>query len=149
MLRLKEAAPVSRDLNIGQIDTAELLLHRVYAFGAAEGHASGESVGQDAAGWERAEMALLQAEIDTQRQIIKLLRNELSDRKKERDASLGAVGLPGCVDQFRLTSRPPRAPDRLRHLSTNVEYISGSIDSNNCRRDRTSPIIRGAPASLH
>ncbi|MGY3117248.1 hypothetical protein ACVWXQ_001183 [Bradyrhizobium sp. S3.14.4] len=86
MLRLKEAAPVSRDLNIGQIDTAELLLHRVYAFGAAEGHASGESVGQDAAGWERAEMALLQAEIDTQRQIIKLLRNELSDRKKERDA---------------------------------------------------------------
>jgi len=72
MLRLKKAAPVSRNLNIGQIDTAELLLHRVYAFGAAEGHASGESVGQDAAGWERAEMALLQAEIDTQRQIIKL-----------------------------------------------------------------------------
>ena len=86
MLRLKEAAPVSRDLNIGQIDTAELLLHRVYAFGAADGHASGESVGQDAAGWERAEMALLQAQIDTQRQIIKLLRNELSDVRKERDA---------------------------------------------------------------
>ncbi|MET3996823.1 hypothetical protein ACT4MK_00005 (plasmid) [Bradyrhizobium barranii] len=86
MLRLKKAAPVSRDLNIGQIDTAELLLHRVYAFGAAEGHASGESVGQDAAGWERAEMALLQAQIDTQRQIIKLLRNELSDVRKERDA---------------------------------------------------------------
>ena len=86
MLRLKKAAPVSRDLNIGQIDTAELLLHRVYAFGAAEGHAPCESVGQDAAGWERAEMALLQAEIDTQRQIIKLLRNELSDVRKERDA---------------------------------------------------------------
>jgi len=85
MLRLKEAAPVSRDLNIGQIDTAELLLHRVYAFGAAEG-SPGDSVGQDDAGWERAEMALLQAEIDTQRQIIKLLRNELSDVRKERDA---------------------------------------------------------------
>ena len=84
MLRLKEAAPVSRDLNIGQIDTAELLLHRVYAFGAAEG-SPGDSVGQDDAGWERAEMALLQAEIDTQRQIIKLLRNELSDVKKDRD----------------------------------------------------------------
>jgi hypothetical protein len=53
MLRLKKAAPVSRNLNIGQIDTAELLLHRVYAFGAAEG-SPGESVGQDAAGWERA-----------------------------------------------------------------------------------------------
>ena len=86
MLRLKKAAPVSRNLNIGQIDTAELLLHRVYAFGAAEGHASGESVGQDAAGWERAEMALLQAQIDTQRQIIELLRNELSDVTKDRDA---------------------------------------------------------------
>ncbi|WP_426611267.1 hypothetical protein [Bradyrhizobium sp. McL0616] len=86
MLRLKEATPVSRDLNIGQIDTAELLLHRVYAFGAPEGHARGMSVGQDAAGWERAEMAVLQAEIDTQRQIIKLLRNEVSDLKKERDA---------------------------------------------------------------
>ncbi|AHY49338.1 hypothetical protein JQ582_37325 [Bradyrhizobium japonicum] len=86
MLRLKEAAPVSRELNIGQIDTAELLLHHVYAFGAAEGNAPGESVAQDPAGWERAEMALLQAEIDTQRQILKLLRNELSDMKKERDA---------------------------------------------------------------
>ena len=86
MLSLKEAAPVSGELNIGQIDTAELLLHRVYAFGAAEGPAADLSVGQDAAGWERAEMALLQAQIDTQRQIIKLLRNELSDVKKDRDA---------------------------------------------------------------
>ncbi|UPT99349.1 hypothetical protein J4G48_0015400 [Bradyrhizobium barranii subsp. apii] len=86
MLRLKEAAPVCRELNIGPIDTAELLLHRVDAFGAAGGHAPGTSVVEDAAGWERAEMALLQAEIDTQRQIIKLLRNELSDVKKERDA---------------------------------------------------------------
>lgn len=85
MLSLKEAAPVSGELNIGQIDTAELLLHRVYAFGAAEGHA-GVSVGQDAAGSERAEMALLQAQIDNQLQIIKLLHNELSDVKKDRDA---------------------------------------------------------------
>ena len=86
MLSLKGAAPVSGELNIGQFDTAELLLHRVYAFGTAEAHAPGVSVGQDAAGWERAEMALLQAQIDTQRQIIKLLRNELSDVKKDRDA---------------------------------------------------------------
>ena len=86
MLSLKEAAWISGESKIGQIDTAELLLHRVYAFGAAEGHASGESVGQDAAGWERAEMALLQAQIDTQRQTIELLRNELSDVKKDRDA---------------------------------------------------------------
>jgi hypothetical protein len=86
MLSLKEAAPVSGELNIGQFDTAELLLHRVYAFGTAKAHAPGVSVGQDAAGWERAEMALLQAQIDTQRQIIKLLRNELSDVKKDRDA---------------------------------------------------------------
>ncbi len=64
MLRLKEAAPVSRDLNIGQIDTAELLLHRVYAFGAAE-EAPATQWGKTMRGWERAEMALLQAEIDT------------------------------------------------------------------------------------
>ncbi|KGT76242.1 hypothetical protein MA20_25875 [Bradyrhizobium japonicum] len=59
MLSLREAAPVSGELNIVQIDTAELQLHRVYAFGAAEGRALDLSVGQDAAGWERAEMALL------------------------------------------------------------------------------------------
>src|SRR5215470_11065282 len=84
MLSLKEAAPVSGELNIGQIDTAELLLHRVYAFTTAKGHCG--SVGQDAAGWERAELALLQAQIDTQRQIIELLHNELSGVKKDRDA---------------------------------------------------------------
>ena len=84
MLSLKEAAPVSGELNIGQIDTAELLLHRVYAFRTAKGHCG--SVGQDAAGWERAELALLQAQIDTQRQIIELLHNELSGVKKDRDA---------------------------------------------------------------
>jgi hypothetical protein len=86
MLSLKEAAPVSGELNIGPIDTAELLLHRVYAFGTATGHFPGGSVGQDAAGWERAKLALLQAQIDTQRQIIELLRNELSGVKKDRDA---------------------------------------------------------------
>jgi hypothetical protein len=86
MLSLKETAPVSGELNVSQIDTAELLLHRVCAFGTAEGHAPGVSVGKDAAGWERAKLALLQAQIDTQRQIIELLRNELSDMKKDPDA---------------------------------------------------------------
>jgi len=105
MLRLKETAPVSCELNIGHIDTAELLLHRVYAFGAAAGHAPGVSVGQDAAGWERAEMALLRAEIDTQRQIIKLLRNELSDVRTERDAWRG------------------RADRRFRSVSTDLTAI--------------------------
>lgn len=86
MFSLKEAAPVSGKLNGGQFDTAELLLQRVYAIGTAEAHAFGVSVGQDAAGWERAEIAVLRAQIDTQRQIIKLLRNELLDVKKQRDA---------------------------------------------------------------
>ena len=86
MLSLKEAAPVSGELNIGQIDTAELLLHRVYAFRTAKEHYPTGSVGQDDAGWERAQLALLQAQIDTQRQIIELLRNELSGVKKDRDA---------------------------------------------------------------
>ncbi|WP_368508582.1 hypothetical protein [Bradyrhizobium lupini] len=86
MLSLKEAARLSGELKIGQIDTAELLRHRVYAFGTVEGHAAGVSVGQGAADWEGAKMALLEAQIDTQRQIIELLRNELSDVKKDRDA---------------------------------------------------------------
>jgi hypothetical protein len=86
MLSLKEAARVSGESKIGQIDTAELLLHRVYAFGTGQGHAPGVSVKQDATGLERAEMAVLQAQIDTLRQIIKLLSSELSDVKKDRDA---------------------------------------------------------------
>jgi len=86
MLSLKEAARISGESKIGQIDTAELLRHRVYGLGTGDAYAPGAKVEQDAAGWERAEMALLQAQIDTQRQIIKLLRNELSDVRKERDA---------------------------------------------------------------
>lgn len=108
MFSLKEAAPVSGELNIGQIDTAELLLHRVYAFGAAEGHVPGVSVGQDAAGWERAEMALLQAQIDSQLQIIKLLRNELSDVKKDRDAWRGRADrlCQSVSTDFTVSPRP-------------------------------------------
>ena len=85
MLSFKKAARAG-ELNIGQIDTAELLRQRAYALGTGDGYAPGVSVKQDAAGWERAEMALLQAQIDTQRQTIELLRNELSDVKKDRDA---------------------------------------------------------------
>ncbi|MET4719444.1 hypothetical protein ABIF63_003550 [Bradyrhizobium japonicum] len=85
-------------------------------------------------------MALLQAEIDTQRQIIKVLRNELPDMKKDR--TLGAAGLTGFVDQLRLTSQPPRAPDRLRHLSSNVEYISGGIDSIIGTEDASRPFAK-------
>ena len=86
MLSLKEAARISGESKIGQIDTAELLRHRVYGLGTGDGYAPGVKVEQDAAGWDRAEMALLQAQIDTQRQTIELLRNELSDVKKNRDA---------------------------------------------------------------
>jgi thioesterase domain-containing protein len=86
MLSLKEAARISGESKIGQIDTAELLRHRVYGLGTGDAYAPGAKVEQDAAGWERAEMALLQAQIDTQRQTIELLRNELSDVKKDRDA---------------------------------------------------------------
>ena len=85
MLSFKKAARAG-ELNIGQIDTAELLRQRAYALGTGDGYAPGVSVKQDAAGSERAEMALLQAQIDTQRQTIELLRNELSDVKKNRDA---------------------------------------------------------------
>src|SRR4051812_43082002 len=73
-------------MKIGQIDTAELLRHRVCAFGTGAGHAPGVSVKRDATGLDRAEMAVLQAQIDTLRQIIKLLSNELWDVKKDRDA---------------------------------------------------------------
>jgi hypothetical protein len=82
---LKEAARVSGESKIGQIDAAELLRHRVYAFGAGR-HARGVKGEQGASGRERAEMALLQAQVDAQRQTIELLRNEVSDVKKDRDA---------------------------------------------------------------
>ena len=86
MLSLKEAARISGESKIGQIDTAELLRHRVYGLGTGDGYAPGVKVEQDAAGWDRAEMALLQAQIDTQHQTVELLRNELSDVMKDRDA---------------------------------------------------------------
>jgi hypothetical protein len=125
MLSFKKAARAG-ELNIGQIDTAELLRQRAYALGTGDGYAPGVSVKQDAAGSERAEMALLQAQIDTQRQTIELLRNELSDVKK--NGTPGAVALTSCASGFLLTSQTARAQDRLRHLSSNVECISRSIE---------------------
>jgi hypothetical protein len=89
MLNLKEAAGVSK---IGQMNTAQLLRHRVYAFGKGAGHAPGVLVKQDAMDLERAEMAVLQAQIATLGQIIKLLGNELSDVKKDRDAWRSQAG---------------------------------------------------------
>ncbi|MET4846968.1 hypothetical protein [Bradyrhizobium japonicum] len=92
-------------------------------------------------------MALLQAEIDTQRQIIKLLRNELPDMKKDR--TLGAAGLTGFVDQLRLTSQPPRGPDRLRHLSSNSNTFPAALTQSSGRRMRRGPLLSGRAPRLY
>ena len=100
MLNLSEAAKVAgqskstiwRAVNSGrlsaarsytgdyQIDPAEL--HRVFSLGT-EGRATTVSVKEDAAGLDRAETALMQAQIDRLFQVGELIRNELDN---DRDA---------------------------------------------------------------
>lgn len=67
-----------------QIDPAEL--HRVFPLGTGQGRATTVPLTRDATALERAETALLQAQIDNLRQIGELLRNELDDVRKDRDA---------------------------------------------------------------
>lgn len=67
-----------------QIDPAEL--HRVFPLGTGQGRAVTASVKRDATVLERAEMALLEAQIDNLKQMGDLLRDELDDVRKDRDA---------------------------------------------------------------
>ena len=63
-----------------QIEPAEL--HRVFSFGTA-GRATTVSLKRDATGFDRAETALMQAQIDRLFQVGELIRNELDN---DRDA---------------------------------------------------------------
>ena len=85
-----------------QIDPAEL--HRVFPLGTGEGRATTVSVKRDATALERTETALLQAQIERLFQVGEMLRNELDDVKKDRDAWRNQA------DRLLLTHSPPAAP---------------------------------------
>ena len=73
-----------------QIDPAEL--HRAFCFGTGEGRATTVSVKRDGTDLERAETALMQAQIDRLFQVGGLIRNEL-----DKGRTPGAVRLTGCA----------------------------------------------------
>lgn len=86
-----------------QIDPAEL--HRVFPIvGTGQGRDTAASVKQDATALERAETAALQAQIDSLRQIGELLRTELDDVRKDRDAWRSQA------DKLLLTHSTPAEP---------------------------------------
>lgn len=86
-----------------QIDPAEL--HRVFPIvGTGQGRDTAASVKQDATALERAETAALQAQIDSLRQIGELLRTELDDVRKDRDAWRSQA------DKLLLTHSTPTEP---------------------------------------
>ena len=85
-----------------QIDPAEL--HRVFPLGTGEGRATTASVKRDATALERTETALLQAQIERLFQVGEMLRNELDDVKKDRDAWRNQA------DRLLLTHSAPAEP---------------------------------------
>jgi hypothetical protein len=67
-----------------QIDPAEL--HRVFPIGTGEQRAGNASVKRDATAADGAGMAVLEAEIAGLKAMAELLRDQLTDARKDRDA---------------------------------------------------------------
>ena len=96
-----------------QIDPAEL--HRVFSPGAdgraTDGGATPVSMKRDPTELERAEVALMQSQIERLLQVGALIRHELHSAKKDQDASHTQADLPHGT-----TGAAARSADWLRRL---------------------------------
>jgi hypothetical protein len=129
MLSLSEAAKVSgqskstiwRAVNSGrisatrtytgdyQIDPAEL--HRVFPPGTGDGRTTTVSMKRDATDLERAEAALMQSQIEILLQVGELIRHELDDAARNRDALRSQADL-----SHGATAAPAKPAGWLRRL---------------------------------